>query len=821
MSFHNIPEELRLRRQWIVWRIEWRADDPDHLLKPTKVPYVARPGGGKASVTNSFDWVLFDEACLAPFTCNEPVDPTVPLEVSGYTGLGFVFTEGDDYTGIDLDDVHGDVEAYNRQLKIFREFNSYAELSPSGTGVHIIVKGKIPGDKGRRRAFIELYSRERYFTMTGNVIHNVPIAERQELINVLYEQMGPPVKELPFVKDQPETATDDEIIAMARRAENGAKFSALYDGDWSPLYNGDQSRADFALVDIIAFYSKNQAQITRLFLNSQLGQRDKAQKRPAYVEYMVKRSFDKMLPSIDLEQARKALDDARSKVTKGFAEGDAAGQPGSKPAASVALPEPANGSGAQAGSNDGSASHGSGGAASPVVFPPGLVGEIAEFILAVSPRPVPQISLSAAIALVSSICGRSYNVSGSGLNQYILMLAMTGTGKDAVSVGTSKLIAAVKATVPSVVDFQGPGELVSSAGLIKWLAKKPAVLSILGEFGAKMQEMASPNANSHLKGLERVLLQMYSKSGAGNVFDPMAYSDVEKNTQPLNSPSLTILAESVPDRFYRSLDESFIASGLLQRFMIYEYTGDRAYLNEGTERILPSIGLVENLSSLVAHSLSLSAQGHVLDVPMTSEARALFNDFDRWTTDEINTDKSEIKAQMWNRAHLKAMKLAATIAVGINYHGPLITIDEARYATNEIVEQTKRIMGKFEAGEVGNAHEGESKQRDEVIKAIGRYLVEDFEAVKKYGATEEMHKSGVITMSVIQRRLISMACFKNDKFGASNAIKRAVDYLLQSDELREMAADQMSTRFGTKAKAFIPTSPTIFLNAVRTKKRDA
>src|SRR5690606_12071521 len=50
-------------------------------------------------------------------------------------------------------------------------------------------------------------------------------------------------------------------------------------------------------------------------------------------------------------------------------------------------------------------------------LPPGLVGEIAQYIYQSSIRPVPEISLAAAIALVSGIIGRSYNISGTGLNQ--------------------------------------------------------------------------------------------------------------------------------------------------------------------------------------------------------------------------------------------------------------------------------------------------------------------------------------------------------------------------------------------------------------------
>lgn len=823
MSFNRIPAELRAYPQWVVWRLEWREGDDKHEKKPTKVPYIPRPNGGKASVSNPADWGTFEQVCAAPMHVADVICEFGSPVVS-YSGIGFVFSDNDPFTGIDLDDTHGDREAWDRQFKIFREFNSYSELSPSGEGLHIIVKGDVPGG-GRRRAAIEVYSRERYFTMTGKVHHDAPIAERQELLTVLYEQMGGKPEEFQYADDKPATMADEDILVMARSAQNGEKFSALYDGDWHSLYGGDQSRADFALVDILGFYSRNKEQVRRMFMASQLGQRDKALRegrggRLGYVENMIERSFDNQKPPLDIDgfliKFRADAEAMLSGPTPAYVLGDGPASPTGKehdagPVSTVSGVAQASQPG------DGLGSHGSLAPAIPVRFPPGLVGELAAFILSVSPRPVPQIALAASIGLLSGIMGRAYNISGAGLNQYVLMLARTGVGKDAISVGTSKIMAAVRQTVPASADFIGPGELVSSAGLIKWLADKPAVVSILGEFGVKMKEMASPNANAHLAGVERALLQLYSKSGRGNTFEAMAYSDKDKNTKQLESPSLTILAESVPERFYDLLDEAMIASGLLPRFMIYEYTGNREYMREGTEHIQPSFSLVQQMCDLCAQCLALAHNGNTHNVPMTNEAHNMFRDFDRWTTDEMNKDKSEVTSGLWNRAHLKAMKLAATIAVGINYINPVVTIDEAQYATDEIVKQTRRMLNKFADNEVGGATATnlEVRQRAEIYKHVGRYMTRSYEEGKTYGGTKEMHDQGVILDSHIQRRVMAAAAFRNDRMGPSIAIKRAIAYMVQSDELREMATTQMSERFGTKAKSYIVADSTPFLAAAK------
>lgn len=145
----NIPEELRRRPQWIVWKLEERDGEP------TKVPYIAG-GVGRAKSTEMMTWRSFEEAVQA-------------LESGRYDGVGFVFCSGDPFAGVDLDGCRdpetGELEEWAEE--IVEALGGYTEVSPSGTGVHIIVRGKAPNKKRDR---VEAYSSERYFTMTGRVL---------------------------------------------------------------------------------------------------------------------------------------------------------------------------------------------------------------------------------------------------------------------------------------------------------------------------------------------------------------------------------------------------------------------------------------------------------------------------------------------------------------------------------------------------------------------------------------------------------------------------------------------------------------------------
>jgi primase-polymerase (primpol)-like protein len=141
----NIPEELKVRPQWVVWKAIGE--------KPDKVPYSAKDGR-KASTTDLLTWSTFE-------------DTQDVLKTGRYSGLGFVFSSADPFTGIDLD---GCVDPKTREvagwaMEIVRYFRSYAELSATGTGIHIIVKGEVPN---RRKVDIEVYSSKRFFTVTGH-----------------------------------------------------------------------------------------------------------------------------------------------------------------------------------------------------------------------------------------------------------------------------------------------------------------------------------------------------------------------------------------------------------------------------------------------------------------------------------------------------------------------------------------------------------------------------------------------------------------------------------------------------------------------------
>jgi hypothetical protein len=771
------PVEMTLYPQWVCWGAERNEDGT-----PSKIPY--NPVTGKrASSTDPSSWNTYETVIAA-------------MASGFYAGIGFVLTDNDPYTIIDLDDPYKPenppmpIEKHHemavRHGKIIGMMNSYTEWSPSGKGMHIIVRGRVP--ENRSHAKIEVRSANHYLTMTGAVYHNAPIEDRNRMVNELWVDLGRGKQKAQdiVIRESEATKTDLEIYNIAMEAENGERFNHLWQGRFADAGYPSQSQGDFALVNMLGFYSRNVEQIERMFLSSGLGyrlvsgQKKKAKNYltnrncPDKAPGMIEKSFDNQEPDIDLTalMAKAELSFRKDRTTV------------TQPAVPALEWD----------------------------MPPGLLGEITEFIYAAAPLPVKEVALGGALALMAGIVGRYYNVSNEGLNLYLLVLALTGTGKEAAARNIGALMAAVVKLVPSATEFEGPSEIASGPALTKFLGNKsPSCFSILGEFGLRLHQMCSENAQPNMVGIRRVLLDLFHKSGKNSKLLPHVYSDKVQNTDVLYSPSYTILGESTPETFYRHLDESMISDGLLPRFTCIEYTGDRVELNRNATNVKPSEGLVQRLADLANACLGMAANKRVIDVLFTPDAEKMYWELSTKYTKIINDNRDhEITRQLYNRAHIKVMKIAALIAVGVNPIYPVITVENIQWAVNLIERDVANILNKFQTGKVGR-ETGEANQAADVARCIKEYVH------KPYGPTlakalvdPAMHKCHVIPYSYVNRQCIARSSFRADKVGATFAIKRALESLVQEGLIREVKPHLLNEQFGKSMKAYVVTEPAAF-----------
>lgn len=225
-------DELKDKKLWFLWSAK-----PGGNGKVTKVSFAANGGATGTDDAHRGTWVSFDDAESARNQFQA-------------SGLGLKIPKG--FFLLDID--HKDISDPFAQLMLSR-FSSYAEVSPSGKGIHIIgqcdiTKLPVHFDDRRKKLVLdseyyqkrsdiglELYIGDitnRYGTFTGNTINSLPIADcTQAVLTTLDKEMRKKPKAKYSAKRDGDRAVFD-IVCDLRKQKNGDKFIRLYDkGDFS------------------------------------------------------------------------------------------------------------------------------------------------------------------------------------------------------------------------------------------------------------------------------------------------------------------------------------------------------------------------------------------------------------------------------------------------------------------------------------------------------------------------------------------------------------------------------------------------------------
>lgn len=234
----NIPAELQAVAHWVNWKYETKNG------KLTKVPLNPRTLGNAMS-DNPKTWGSFEIAVSNVNNSNE------------IEGIGFVCSGNDSYTNLDFDKCRnpqtGEIESWAED--IIRKVNSYSEVSPSGTGIRIVVKAKLPqGNRNKKIGRIEFADSGKFFTLTGNVLDGYREIRKWDGAKLYDLLIG--------------VAKDVQILDKAFASRNGEKLRSLWEGNWAGYPS--QSEADMALASLLFFHTKDPEQTDKLFRKSGL-----------------------------------------------------------------------------------------------------------------------------------------------------------------------------------------------------------------------------------------------------------------------------------------------------------------------------------------------------------------------------------------------------------------------------------------------------------------------------------------------------------------------------------------------------------------------
>ncbi len=234
----NIPQELKNLSIWVGFKFL-----PQPGKKSKKIPINIKTGRNAKS-NDSSTWCTFNELIAQTDTLN-------------LDAIGFAITSP--YVGIDIDSCVSAGGASSMARSIVSTLNSYTEYSPSGKGFYIICRGELACDRKFSSCNVEMYSKNRFFTITGHVVEGKnTIEERKNEIQRVFEKAQGIEKQSKGVK---------AVLNRIKRSKDKEGFFRLYEGKWQADYLS-QSEADLAFCNKLAFWTGKDAGLMDLIFRS-------------------------------------------------------------------------------------------------------------------------------------------------------------------------------------------------------------------------------------------------------------------------------------------------------------------------------------------------------------------------------------------------------------------------------------------------------------------------------------------------------------------------------------------------------------------------
>jgi putative DNA primase/helicase len=248
----NLPREILDRPRFALWKL---------TAEGRKLPLRA-DRTACASCTDSSTWVSFDAVAAA---------------LRG--GEGILFALGDGIGGLDLDDA---LPLSSEGRLFLGHLDSYTEVSPSGTGLHVLF-GHTGELASRRRGSVELYFRSRFFTITGDVLEGRRRFRNADIgVRRILAALEPPKPLLPRLPLRDVPQDDALLIEQMFASRRGPTIRRLWSGE---TLHKSSSESDYALMGDLSYWTGGDVErMIRLFLSS--GRAERAKGRRA--DYLVR-----------------------------------------------------------------------------------------------------------------------------------------------------------------------------------------------------------------------------------------------------------------------------------------------------------------------------------------------------------------------------------------------------------------------------------------------------------------------------------------------------------------------------------------------------
>ena len=796
----NIPEEMRAEPRWGIATLEVvdaRTGQRDKAPRNYKTHHLLSPDSDDG-------WASFED-----------VIATAP------PAIGYRLSDDDPFIVIDLDyrlcADEDTTRLFKGTLDIFNnsdgfpgtyvEYSQSTDMSNLNTAsYHIVVKGE-SGDN-RQRGPIQVFRRNHFIIMTGNLAAPYKVAQDNGVVNAFLSKLPPSRlernRDMP-IQPGPMVDRDDVIIQRMFEAggvssadanlSRGARAKQLFMTDSRTLSSSvDVSALEMELAHTIVTYTQNPQQFYRIFSGSSLyrgnqGGKSGYRSQSDYDDkYLMGYTFGTAMRAWHERQTRnEAYADAVDRIIESARQDYQQAQSDPRLLRNDAKLRPLP----------------------PLDVPPGLIGDMARFIYESSPRPLWESAVAGALSLMSTYVGRHYNINDAGLGLYILMVAGTGKGKETGPRGVTKLMTMVKDQIPIAEHFLLGSSLTSGAAAHNALSRPidpdsmlvmPSKLLFWGEAGKTLHNLAKLDPSENLVTLKRFLLDVYSKGSWSSRIAAQVYSKVENKLPEVHAPNLVLLGDMTTAGLDTILTNDNILDGFVPRFCFVEYRGPRPSLQMDRETIAPPVDLVNRLCAIVSNVLRKNVDNLCSRIEFSPEARVKYEEFEAEVDAlmdemEVANDRPAGEREVWNRAGVKVLKVAGLLAVGCNHIAPRVEVEHLDWAIAFVRRDLQTMLDHISRSTSVMAHE---ERMSILMNLIETYFSADRETKLSYGAQDWQVSAHVVGYGTIVSMVSKSTAFLSNMESDATAprtLDSALDIAMRGLTSRGFLIEERMARY--------------------------
>lgn len=664
--------------------------------------------------------------------------------------VGFYLLPEDPFCCIDMD-MKPDWSEEQRQSaearyrSIISTFHTYTEISKSGWGVHLWLYGD--SVQGKRRDGIEIYSQYRFIICTGTHLEGAPFemsgmkgSPSELYIASWLERLRSEMGDIGGMEDfqmveltqqeweaDPKRKTLLEIYNQGCAAVNGDLFKQLIEGRWEQhdvaVGVGERayqsaSEAEYALIDMLCFYTPYNFQVREIFYGCPFGDRYFANRRKAGDKVKVEYHFNQMLLKRRRDEARsdqEAQHQAMINMRSALEREErilAATTPSPAPIDYLTT----------AGTYHQEADSGAG-----IDWPPGAVGELARYMMRRSLRPLKDVAILTALSLMSGIVGKAWNThTRGGLNNYFILVAKSGTGKDSFKSNMVDIMQQValrgghdgtqlfgadnivntaeyssRQALRKNVTVTGPtadGETGQGNGLLSFI-------HYVEEVGGFLSGVASGIGQA--PGLANEMLKLYNESRFDAITAGQKYSNKDHDGAGGRVAAYSFAGETTQEKFFSCINMDMMSGGFMSRMIVWDCDLVRPSENKMVEWDVPQ-NICSWLGTLVMQASTIYGGTEPCVVQLDSETEEMYDRLDDETNKKLNGDgvnqqeENEAIRQLHSRRAFKVLKIACVLAVGDNHLAPVVTKVHYEWARKFVDTSIEAFTRRYKKGEIGS-----------------------------------------------------------------------------------------------------------------------